>query len=71
MTTTAKNKRIAGKLEHLPLELIEPVLANLTFRDIIALSMCAEDDGRLATALATGSSWSDIWPVYMARKPEY
>ncbi|KAK0716439.1 hypothetical protein B0T21DRAFT_248573, partial [Apiosordaria backusii] len=57
---TAKNRRIAGKLERLPLELIEPVLANLTFRDIIALSICAEDNGRLAAALATSPSWRNI-----------
>ncbi|KAK4650900.1 LOW QUALITY PROTEIN: hypothetical protein QC762_711660 [Podospora pseudocomata] len=51
MTTTAKDKRIASRLECLPSELIKPILANLTFRDIIALSICAEDNCQLANAL--------------------
>ncbi|KAK4194043.1 hypothetical protein QBC40DRAFT_291474 [Triangularia verruculosa] len=68
---TTKTKRIASKLENLPLELIEPVLANLTFGDIIALSMCAENDGQLARALAISPSWKEFWPIYAARKSDF
>lgn len=71
MTTTAKDKRIASRLECLPSELIEPILANLTFRNIIALSICAEDNCQRANALVISPAWKDIWPVYVARKSEF
>ncbi|KAK4662216.1 uncharacterized protein QC763_711660 [Podospora pseudopauciseta] len=71
MTMTAKDKRIASRLECLPSELIEPILANLTFRDIIALSICAEDNCQLANAPVISPAWKDIWPVYVARRSEF
>ncbi|KAK3317935.1 hypothetical protein B0H66DRAFT_220053 [Apodospora peruviana] len=63
--------RIASHLEKLPLELHEPILANLSFRDVIALAKYAPDGGQVATALAISPKWGNIWPTYTAHKDEY
>jgi len=59
-------------LEKLPLELHEPILENLTFRDIIALDMYALEGGRVASALAISPAWREVFRyTYLPRKDEF
>src|SRR4051812_43387227 len=62
---------VAGHLEKLPLELFEPILENLSFRDVIALAKHAGDDSRLAAALETSPRWRDMWPTYVAHREDF
>ncbi|KXX74841.1 hypothetical protein MMYC01_208072 [Madurella mycetomatis] len=62
---------VAWQMENLPLELHEPILANLSFRDIIVLAKCVPDGSRMATALATSPTWSKIWPIYTANQDDF
>jgi len=57
---------IAGHIEQLPLELFEPILENLSLRDVIALVKHAGEDSRLVAALAISPKWRDIWSTYQA-----
>jgi len=63
--------RIAGHLEQLPLELHEAILANLSFRDIIALAKYAPENSRIEAALATSPTWRNIWPTYLTYKDDF
>ncbi|KAK4451975.1 hypothetical protein QBC34DRAFT_457707 [Podospora aff. communis PSN243] len=62
---------IASQLEQLPLELFEPILENLSFRDVIALAKYAPEGSRLAAALETSPMWRDIWPTYKANADDF
>ncbi|KAK5656887.1 hypothetical protein OQA88_4438 [Cercophora sp. LCS_1] len=59
---------VADLLEQLPLELFEPILATLSFRDIITLDKLSGEGSRLGAALSTDPKWKDHWPMYMANR---
>ncbi|KAK3688826.1 hypothetical protein B0T22DRAFT_162454 [Podospora appendiculata] len=64
----ARDQRVAGQLENLPMELMEPILAGLELRDIISLSEWAGP--RLCAALAISPAWRDIWPSSPERQAD-
>jgi hypothetical protein len=62
---------IAHHLEKLPLELYEPILENLTFRDVIALVKYSGEEGRLTQAVASSPRWKSVWPIYKAHESDF
>ncbi|KAK0652372.1 hypothetical protein B0T16DRAFT_406085 [Cercophora newfieldiana] len=62
---------IASQIEQLPLELLEPILENLSFRDVIALVKYAGEGSRLVAALTISPKWRGIWPTYEANAADF
>ncbi|GAB1318617.1 F-box domain-containing protein [Madurella fahalii] len=69
--TIPTSATVTCHLEKLPIELHEPILANLSFRDIIALAKYTSKGSRLDTALATSPTWKSIWPTYTANQDDF
>ena len=69
----ARLTRIVQHLEQLPLELHEPILANLTFLDIILLDKHASflDNSRLQAAMSISPAWRDVWPIYTKHRDDF
>ncbi|KAK3368480.1 hypothetical protein B0H63DRAFT_76614 [Podospora didyma] len=70
-TTPPRVAAVASRLEQLPLELHEPILAQLSLRDIIALHQCAGEGSRIEAAMSMSPKWKPIWPMYMAHKDDF
>ncbi|KAM7216974.1 hypothetical protein V8F06_007613 [Rhypophila decipiens] len=68
--TLTKDQRIANHLEKLPVELHEPILSQLTLRDIIAVAQYAPKGGRLESALEISPVWGKVWPTYCKHKQD-
>ncbi|KAM7193670.1 hypothetical protein V8F20_008307 [Naviculisporaceae sp. PSN 640] len=70
MMPPSQDERIANHLEKLPVELHEPILSQLTLRDIIAVAKYAPEGGRLEGALEISPTWGKVWPTYLAHKQD-
>ncbi|KAK4220492.1 hypothetical protein QBC38DRAFT_494197 [Podospora fimiseda] len=65
------NHHITSHLDKLPLELIEPVISQLTFRDAIALTHQIKEGDHLWNAFSISPVWKDIWPMLVTNRDDF
>ncbi|KAK4465336.1 hypothetical protein QBC42DRAFT_169291 [Cladorrhinum samala] len=63
MSATGQLQHIAAQLDKLPLELVEPIISGLTFRDVLALTKGVQEGSHLWNAFAVSPTWWKIWPM--------
>lgn len=68
--TPSRNQGTVSYLEKLPLELHEPILSQLTLRDIIALAKYAPKESRVQAVIEISPAWGKVWPTYLAHKQD-
>ncbi|KAK3986806.1 hypothetical protein QBC44DRAFT_332525 [Cladorrhinum sp. PSN332] len=62
---------IASQLDKLPLELIEPIISRLTFRDAIALTNQVDQGSHLWNAFSISPTWKGVWPMIVANRDQF
>ncbi|KAK4225254.1 hypothetical protein QBC38DRAFT_483445 [Podospora fimiseda] len=62
---------IASHLDKLPLELIEPIISQITFRDAIALTNQVQKGSHLWNAFSISPVWKRIWPMIIANREQF
>ncbi|KAK4161384.1 hypothetical protein QBC43DRAFT_243833 [Cladorrhinum sp. PSN259] len=63
MSVKTTSPKIASQLDRLPLELIEPVISQLSIRDALSLLHNVDKGSHLWNAFDISPSWKDIWPM--------